>query len=239
MRAVSAAAFCLIVAACGERAPDPRGVEPHETLVQVLASGRAESRPDEARFTAGVETMGPNAAAAAAENNATLGRILAALEARGVRRDDVQTRSVTIGRIEHGPDRGRFRASNMIAVKLRDVARAGEAIAAVTDAGANILSGPDLASGDPEAASRAAYAAAYRAARARAEAYAEAAGMQVARVLAIRDSGEGGTPRPYHYGGDTRVEAAAAPPPEEGPTIRPGVTTNEVRVRVDFALAPR
>jgi hypothetical protein len=228
----------VALAGCGEREADPRGVDREEALVQIVAAGRADNRPDEARFTAGVSTIGPTAAAASTENAATINRVIAALEARGVRRDDVQTRSITVARIEHGRDRGRFQASNMIAVRLRNVERAGEAIAAATDAGANVLSGPDLHIADPEAATRSAYAAAYRAARARAEAYAEAAGMTVARVLAIRDSGESGGPRPDYRTANAAFEVAP-PPPEEGPMVRPGVTTNEVRVRVDFALAPR
>ena len=67
--------------------------------------------------------------------------------------------------------------------------RAGDAVAAVTEAGANIVSGPNLSMTDPEATANLAYADAYKAARKRAEAYAEAAGMEVSRVLYIRDAG--------------------------------------------------
>ena len=44
------------------------------------------------------------------------------------------------------------------------LSRVGDAVALVTDAGANVLSGPELRVSDREAASRSAYAAAYRAA---------------------------------------------------------------------------
>ncbi len=77
---------------------------------------------------------------------------------------------------------------------MRDTRRVGEAIAAATDAGANLLSGPDLRISDREKANRSAYAAAYRAARERAEAYAGAAGLTISRVLAIHDNGEAGGP---------------------------------------------
>lgn len=224
------------LAACGQQAPDPRGVERDEVLLQVVATGRADTRPDEARFTAGVSTIAATAAAASAGNNEVINRVVAALERLGVRGDDVQTRQITLGRIEHGPNRGRFQANNMIEVRIRDIARAGQAIAATTEAGANVLSGPDLRVSDPEAASRSAYAAAYRAARARAEAYAEAAGLRVARVLAIRDTGEAGGPIPYRRDMDLMAEQAA-PPPVAAPPVRPGLETSEVRVRADFALA--
>jgi uncharacterized protein YggE len=222
----------LAAAACSQPA-DPRGVDRGETLLQVAASGRADTRPDEARFTAGVETIAPTAAAASAATNAAINRVMRSLEGLGVKPDDVQTRSVTLARIDYGKDRGRYRAHNLVEIRVRDIAKAGAAIAAATDAGANVLSGPDLRIGDPEKANRAAYTRAYRAARARADAYAEAAGLEVKRVLAIRDSAAGRGPVPYYGEGDAANEVAqgVAPPP-----INPGLTTSEVSVSVDFAL---
>jgi hypothetical protein len=229
----------LLLAACGDRPPDPRGVGHDEVLLQVTATGRADARPDEARFMVGVESLAPTAAAATAANNATIARVLAALRQHNVRDEHVQTRSVQLGRIDYGRDRGRFRANNVFEVKVPEIGRAGAAIAAATEAGANLLSGPQLVISDPEAASRSAYAQAYRAARARAEAYAEAAGLRVERVLAIRDAGESGRGMSYDMdsAGMTLERAAAAPAAPPAPEIRPGVTTNQVQVRADFALA--
>ena len=227
----------LCLGACSSAAPDPRGVAPDETLVQIAASGRADARPDEARFTVGVETIAASARAASAQNSATFNRVAAALQRLGVKEDDLQTRSITLSRIDYGPNRGRFQANNLIEVKVRDIKRAGEAIAAITEAGANVLSGPDLRVSDPENAARSAYAAAYRAARARAEAYAQAAGLKVARVVAIRDGG--GSPQPRYYESDAMTEQAAPPPvvATSAPPVQPGISTREVHIRVDFALA--
>ena len=196
----------LLLAGC-EQASDPRGVGEDEVLLQVVTSGRADTRPDEARFTAGVQTIAGSAAAASAGNNAAMNRVTQALEKLGVKPDDLQTRQISM---------------------------AGEAIAAATEAGANSLSGPSLAISDPEAASRSAYASAYKAARAQAEAYAGAAGLKVARGLEIRDTGDGSPPGLYEPPPLARAEAAqtAAPP------VRAGMTTSEVQVRADFALAP-
>ena len=234
------ALICLAsvgLSACSETPRDPRGVDRDEVLLQVLASGRADTRPDQARFTAGVQTIAPSAAAASAGNNEVMSKVAAALERLGVKADDIQTRQITLSRIEYGPQRGRFQANNMVEVRVRDLARAGQAITATTEAGANVLSGPNMTISDPEAASRSAYAQAYKAARARAEAYASAAGLKVARVLAIRDSGEGGH---MPYVGDAMVmEQASAPPPVSAAPFRPGMNASEVRVRADFALGPR
>lgn len=222
----------LSLAAC-ERAPaDPRGVDRDETLLQVSASGRAETRPDEARFTSGVSTIGANAGAATEANNVSMNKVIAALGALGIGMGDIQTRSLTVARIDYGPNRDRFEASNLVEVRVRKIEGASAAIAAVTQAGANVLSGPDLRVSDREAANRSAYAAAYKAARARAQAYAGAAGLKIARVLAIRDGGDGAPPMPYI--GDARMVAPQAV--NAAPPVSPGMTTSEVRVSVDFAL---
>lgn len=233
MRAALLAA--LLLAAC-RPAPDPRGVAANEVLLQVSATGRAEARPDEARFTAGVTTIAPRAAAAGAGNAAAMTRVLAALERFGVGADDIQTRSIRLNRIDYGRDRGRFAAENIVEVRVRDVAKASQALAAAVEAGANLIAGPDLRVADPERARRAAYAAAYRAARARADAYAAAAGLRVARVLVIRD-GEAAS-QPYE-GYAMRDSMGVAPQAVAAPPLRLGVTEGEARVRADFALAPR
>src|SRR3546814_5881539 len=62
----------LALGACGEKAPDPRGVEHDETLLSVSATGRSETRPDEARFTAGVSTIAASAEDATRRNNETM-----------------------------------------------------------------------------------------------------------------------------------------------------------------------
>jgi uncharacterized protein YggE len=227
---------CIGLVACSDRSRGPRGVDRDEVLVQIAATGRAEARPDEARFTAGVQTIAATSSEASRRNSEVINKVAAALARFGVGKDDVQTRNISLSRIDYGRDRGRFQASNTIEVRIRKVAQAGEAIAATTEAGANVLSGPNLVVSDREAGNRAAYAMAYKAARARAETYAEAAGLTVARVLAIRDSGAAGPPIPY-YGdamAEERMAAQAAPP-----VISPGMNRSEVVVQVDFALAPK
>jgi uncharacterized protein YggE len=235
MRIATAAAAITALAACQAAPPDPRGVERGETLLVVSASGRAESRPDEARLQLGVQSIGASAAEASRVNREKMERVTAALRRLGVRAEDLQTRNLTLQRIDYGRDRGRFRADNIVEVRLRDMNRVGEAVGAVTEAGANLLSGPDLRIADQEAASRSAYASAYRAARARADTYASAAGLRVKRVLAIYDGGELGVPPPYPRPVSADMAREAAAPPVAAP-FSPGVNTSEVRVRVDFAL---
>lgn len=232
-----------LLAACDRAAPDPRGIDRDETLLTVSATGRADNRPDEARIRLGVNSKGATAAEASRLNREKMAKVAAALKTLGVPDDAMQTQNLSLQRSDYGPERGTFRAENLLEVRLSDMSRVGDAVAAVTDAGANVLGGPDLRVSDRETANRSAYAAAYRAARARAEAYAGAADLKIARVLAITDGGESGVPIPYAAGRDANMTVqVSAPPPISAPPpppFSPGVNSTEVRVRVDFALEPR
>ncbi|HEX8485897.1 SIMPL domain-containing protein [Sphingomonas sp.] len=235
-----AAAGLAVLAGCSPAAPDPRGVHRAETLLTVTGTGRAEAAPDQALFTAGLSSIAPSAEAASARNAETMNRITASLARLGIPTRDIQTRNLSVNRIDYGPNRGRYEAGNIVAVRVRNTARAGQAVAAVTAAGANIVSGPNLSVADPEKASLGAYGIAYKAARAKAEAYAGAAGLRVARVLSIRDGGEGGY-MPQMGDMDARMVAPApvvqttAPPPP----VLAGTNASVVTVRVDFALQAR
>ena len=233
-------ALLLPLAACQAGPPDPRGVGRDETLLTVTATGRADATPDEARIQLGVQSLGSNAQEASRANRDKMHQVAAAMARLGIKAADIQTRNLSLSRIDYGKDRGRFRADNVVEVRMSDARRVGEAIAAATDAGANLLSGPELRVTDREQASRSAYAAAYRAAKDRAEAYAGAADLKIGRVLAIYDNGEFSPPAPYARAGSYNVaaeQAMAAPvaPPAVMP-FSPGTSTTEVRVRVDFAL---
>ena len=229
-------ALALALSACGGK-PDPRGLERGETLLTVSGTGRAESRPDQAMFTAGLENIAPTAEAASARANAAVARIVAALKTQGVAEKDVQTSSLSISRIGYGKDRNKFQASNTVTVKVRQVDKAGAAIAAATGAGANVLSGPNLSVADPEAATLSAHGLAYKAARAKADAYAKAAGMRVVRPIAIHDGGQGGA-MPMMYAEESRDAMMVAPPPvvQTSAPVMTGTNSATITARVDFAL---
>ena len=235
----------LATAACGRAEPDMRGVDRGETLLSVSATGEAESSPDTARFEAGVNSYGSSARTASDANAKSVRDVIAALRGAGVDAKDIQTRALTVGRVEYGDRKGQYQASNVVAVTVRQVDAAGEAVTAATEAGANVLNGPNLSMDNGEAAVNSAYANAYRAARARAETYANAAGMKVTRVLRIRDGGgwQGNRSIPYATNDGLTAQVAAPPPvamprPEQGAPFMAGTTTSGVSVQVDFALEP-
>ena len=232
--------LALTLAACQPAAPDPRGVDRDATLLTVSATGRSETRPDEARFTLGVVTTAGSAREASRLNNEKMQQVARALGQFGVAQKDLQTQNLGLARIDYGKERGQYRAANNVEVRLRAMDRVSEAITAVTESGANLVSGPSLVVSDREGASKSAYANAYRAARSRADAYAAAAGLEVARVLTIRDGGQqGGWPEPPPMAVDgamteqSMAAPVAAPPP---PPFSPGMNRTQVSVTVAFAL---
>ena len=244
-RALSLAVLAAL-AGCAPAPPDPRGVDHDETLLRLSASGEAEAVPDEAFIQLGVNTSAATARAAQEANTKKIEEIVKALADLGVAAKDTQTRNLSLQKVEYGANKGRYQASNIIAVRMHDAPRAGEAVTRATEAGANVISGPTLRIADPEKANRSAYIAAFKAARTRAEAYAEAAGMTISRVLAIRDGGQsgGGYPQPVMEQAMDAMAVSApppivSPPPPPPSSIRPGTMITRVSVQVDFALAPK
>lgn len=238
MRSLIALIFCAtLLAGCGSP-DDSRRLARDEVLLRISATGDAETRPDLATFSAGVSSLGATSEAATTANNLKMNRVMAAIEALGVKRDDTQTQNLSVDRIDYGRNRGQFEANNIVSVKVRKIDSAGQVIGAATAAGANIVSGPTLTVDDREKANLSAYAAAFKAARARADVYAKAAGLKVARVISITDGSAMGEPIEY----DASMERMQMSPPPvvqtSAPPIRAGLNASTAQVRVDFALAP-
>lgn len=232
----------LFLTGCGGQGEyDPRGIRHEETLLSVSATGQADTRPDQAQFQAGINSWSKTAPAAGAANRQMIEKIVTALNQVGIAEKDIQTRSLSVQRVDWGDRKGQYQASNVVNVTVRDVDRASAAIDAATGAGANVLSGPDLRMSDPEKSANSAYTAAYKAAHSRAQAYADAAGMTIARILSIRDAG--GTQGNRYLPGAVPV----APPPvveqsavnNASARLMPGETTSAVAIQVDFALTPK
>ncbi len=217
-----------------------RLVERGETLLSISATGKAESQPDQARFSAGISTIRGDAVEANKANADAMDKVVAALAAQGVDKKDIQTQTVSVRRIDYGSNKGKFEANNQVSVRVRKVDTVGAVIGAVTAAGANVLNGPQLTQADPEAAKLSAYGAAYKAARAKAEAYANAADMTIARVITITDQERGGGDYPYPVDAVAYEMAEQAGPPPvvspQSPPVYGGTNTDTVTVTVQFAL---
>ena len=111
---------CSLLAACQPAAPDPRGVDRDETLADRQRHRPRRRHPDEARLQLGVQShcrqLGGRSQPR--QPRTRWPRSPHALAKLGVKPDDLQTRNLTLQRIDYGPERGRFRADNMVEVTI-------------------------------------------------------------------------------------------------------------------------
>jgi uncharacterized protein YggE len=245
MRAVMVAAMLTAplmvpLAATAQEAPS-RTVEPlvpaSGAVLEVGARGFVRRVPDLATVRAGVTTQAPTAAAAMAENADRTARVLAALRRAGVAERDLTTASVQLQpQYRYGenvaPAITGYQAVNSVAVRFRDVKRAGPVLDALVAAGANQIEGPNLSFDRPDAALDEARADAVAKARARADLYAKAAGLRVDRIVSISEAGsdDGGS-------SDARPMFRMAAQQASAPTqVLPGETEISATINVRFLL---
>ncbi|MEO7169176.1 MAG: SIMPL domain-containing protein [Pseudomonadota bacterium] len=204
-------------------------------LLDVTAQGQTSRVPDVATIRAGVVTQGATAALALAENAKRMAGVLDALKRAGVAPRDNRTANVSLSpqyRYADGqpPVVTGYQASNSVAIRFRDIAKAGTILDALVAQGANQIDGPTLSIDQPEAALDEARADAVKIARARAELYARAAGLSVSRIVSISEAGQndGSTPQPVMFARAAGMDASTR--------VVPGETDVTVSVTVRFLL---
>ena len=205
------------------------------TTLTLSSYGETRTAPDQATISMGVTVQAPTAAAALAANRTRMTAVISAIRAQGIAERDIQTSGLdlspqyTYPRAANGQTQGpprvtAYQVSNQVTVLVRDLTKLGPAVDAVVGSGANQINGISfgLANADSRAddARRQAVANVAR----KAELYASAAGLRVARLVTLSESG-GYTPRPpVMMMRQAMTEAADASTP-----VQPG----EVGVRVD------
>ena len=173
------------------------------TILDVSAEGRSTRVPDVATIRAGVVTQAATAAEALADNATRMAAVLDALKRAGVAPRDIRTANVSLSpqyryADNQPPAVTGYQANNSVAIRFRDIAKAGAILDALVKQGANQIDGPNLSIDQPDAALDEARADAVKKAQARAQLYAKAAGLTVSRIVSIAESGQndGSNPQP-------------------------------------------
>ncbi|MBA4349627.1 MAG: SIMPL domain-containing protein [Rhodobacter sp.] len=194
--------------------------------ITVTGEGVVTAAPDLATVSLGVTTQGETAAAAMAANTEALTAVLERVKAAGVEDRDIQTSTLNLNPNWSNSDGSSmpviqgYVASNILSIRVRDLAKLGGVLdAAITD-GANTLNGISFGLAEPDPAMDEARKEAVAKARARAELLVTAAGASLGKIVSINESGMG-MPVPMY-----RMEAAMAdaPVPVQGGEV--GVTAN-------------
>lgn len=218
-------------------------IQAGHTLLTLTAQGSTNRTPDMATYSAGVTTQGASASEAMSANSVQMNKVIAALKRAGIADRDIQTSNLNLNPVYAQPKRlpdgstvdepqriiG-YQATNTVNVRQRKLADMGKAIDALVSAGANQVNGPNFALSQPEAAQDEARLAAMKTVRARADLYANAAGLKVARIVSINESG-GYSPQPVMYAKRAMDSMAASP-------VAAGEMEVSVNVTVQFELMP-
>ena len=170
--------------------------EPTSTggTIVVSGTGRVVVDPDIAELRLGVAVSRPTVEAARSAAAEAMTAILAAVTAAGVAKRDVRTMLLSVQprydyRDGKAPTLTGYDLANVVAVTVRDLARLGDVIDGALGAGATSLDGLTFRVDDPRAAEHEARTAAVAEARERAEVLAAAAGVAIAGVHDIVETG--------------------------------------------------
>jgi uncharacterized protein len=175
----------------------------------VSGTGKVTTPPDEATIQVGVENDGATAAEALSANSTDMQKVLDRLKAEGMADNAIETANVVVYPNRYydqqsGQEKTTgYRAQNTVTITFSDLSPIGGVYAAMTDAGASSVSGPNWQLSEDNPAVTTALTRAIANARLKAEAIAADQGVQLGEALIISESS---VSQPYLV----RAEKAAA-----------------------------
>ncbi len=218
-------------------APALAGEDQSAPQVTVTGLARQELTPDQARISLGVRSLAASPQEASRHNAAAMQAILKAVKPLLRPEDHLQTQTYSLIPQREWDQKARrwrevgFQAENRVRVTTRRPDLLGELIQAASQAGANLIEGPQWGLSDPAQARRQTQILALADARAQAEALAQAAGLSLGPVRSISASAsEPPTPLLMRSAAAENADANPAPPLEPG---RIGLSAS---VTVSFGL---
>ena len=211
-------------------AVDPSSSSPDHTIT-VLGTGRVVVQPDLADIRLGVSVTKGTVKAARADAASKMTKVIAALKKLGIADKDIQTTTISLqpnyAYTNSNPPRlTGYTLANGIAVTIRDLDQAGDAIDDSLAAGATTLDGVSFRVSDPAKAE----------AQARTDAMTEdtlakAAGVSISGVASISEVSTP-IPQPIYYGAyGARLGAADVATP-----VQPGTTDVTITVTVSYLI---
>lgn len=207
-----------------------------EPTVTVSATGTAIAKPDMATLRLGVRRQAQTARAALDGANTAMGEILAAMAAFGIAQSDLQTSDLQIQPLyseNRSPSPGEeptvtgYAVTNVLTVRVRDIAKAGEVLDKAVSLGVNTDGGISFSNANPEPIIERARRDAVRRATDAARTLADAAGTSLGSVRTVREGTEPGPPRFMQ----TRAESMV-----RGVPIAPGENSYSVSITMEWSL---
>ncbi len=198
----------------------------------VVGQGKVSVKPDMAETTLGVRAEADSVAAAQSKVNQDMDNLLKALKQAGIADADIQTTGYNVNprTTPEGKTSG-YEVSNMVRVRIRDLAKVGPTIDAALQAGANQVYGIQFTLADPASAQTQARAAAVNDAKARATELAGEAGVTLGEIVQVSSVITGGPvfDSPMGKGGMVEMAVASA-------AVQPGELMVTTQVQVVYGL---
>jgi len=171
------------------------GQEPCSRQRLITVTGTAEIRvvPDEATLTFGVDSHDRDLAAAKAQNDGLVRKVLAAARAAGVDEKDIQTSTLTLSANyseEKVPRLLGYEVEQTITLKLKNLSKYESLMTELLQAGVNRLEGVQFAVAEPRKYNDEARAGALRAAREKAVAMAAELSQTIGKPVQIAEESE-------------------------------------------------
>jgi hypothetical protein len=231
------AAYVILLARNAAKSFDYIGrPESQRDTIAISAEGKVTALPDIATIPIGVQTEKKKVSEAQAENSTKMNAIVAKLKELGVAAEDIKTANYSIwpqydwvnGRqIERG-----YQVSQNVDVKIRNLDRIGQVLAAAGELGANQVGGVTFTIDDPEDLRQQARLKGLGAAKAKAQALADAAGVKLGKVVGFSESS--GWQPPVLYGKAYEALGAGGGTPD----VQPGSQDVVVTVSVIYEILP-
>lgn len=225
MRRFAFALFCALALPVAASAQDSA------PTLTVTGEGSAAAVPDMATITLGVTAQDADAGAAMAATSEVADAIIARLDAMGIAARDRQTSDIGLQPVwnnrnsDEDPRITGYEASNRLQVRVRDLSQLGDVLGAVTEDGANRLSGLSFGLQEPGPVEDDARRDAVEDAMSKAKVLAEAAGVTLGPVVSISEQGGGYRPEPMME----MARMASVP-------VAAGETTIGARVTMVFSI---
>ena len=232
---MKAAPLALAAALLGgaAHADDSAPCARHVTVTGQASSAQA---PDFAEIAVGIEAKGANPAAALDAASKAVAGISAIAREAGLSPAEIGTSAVSLqaatrpvnrpGGVTEEPDG--YVATNVVRLRLGDMARLGDLLRRTLESGANRIDGITFGLRDPEGTRAALQVAAAKDARTRAAALAEAVGAKLGGLCTLTALDNG--PAPY------AMRAMAAPAKARPVPIEAGTIESAASVQATFAL---
>lgn len=190
-RILGGAAAALMLSSCVLQYPKIKQAEERPKTITVHGRGSAAAKADAASITFSVVTQEWIAKVASENNAAIAAKVYDAIKENGVSANDINTSDINIYRQDtYSNGRlfpGRYRVSNNIAVRIRNVSKVSAIVDAAVAAGATEMSGLKFSAGDTSDLLREARTKAMKDAEATAALLAGASGHKIGEAIMISE----------------------------------------------------